>query len=181
MGKEDNYMWQSFADKGESITLNGEELDVYNVVKAAFDEYTRQYPPPIKMKDYHFNQLRTLDESIQSLGNSIKLCRELAFESIRKEFYSNLPSREKCIWLIPDNENSLEFWKNIIGNEQRRIFKVVVDGTAHRASQEFLVGGTYSLNKWKSLAHSYWKGEESGSIEDEVLFTGTIKIIEELA
>ena len=57
LGKEDNYLWQTFADKGESIALNGEDLDVYNVVKAAFDEYTRQYAPPIKMKDYHFKSV----------------------------------------------------------------------------------------------------------------------------
>jgi hypothetical protein len=122
------------------------------------------------MKGYHFNPIKTLKETIDSLGNALKICRELAFESIRKEFYPELPSRQKCIWLMPDNEKSLELWKNTIHNEHQKIFKVTADGNIHRAVQKWLIGGTFSLNKWITLAHKYWKGEDSGSIEDEIIF-----------
>lgn len=138
----------------------------------------RAHPLPIQMRNYHLKPLYTLKEAIDSLGNVMNLNRELAFESIRREFYPELPSRHKCIWLIPDNEQSLNFWMNLFGTKNQRVFKVQVDGKIHRTSQEWLIGGTYSLNEINSIAHKYWKCENSGGIEDEVLFIGKIKILE---
>jgi|SRR5882724_10752993 len=180
LGKGNNYYWQSLAELGDFIEINGEKFDVDLIAKTAFESYIGKTPAPVKMKGYHFNPLKTLRETIDSLGNALKICREFAFESIRKEFYTELPSRRQCIWLIPDNEKALEFWQNTIHNKDQRIFKVTVDGKIHRAAQKWLIGGTFSANKWNILAHSYWKGEDSGSIEDEILFEGKIKIIEEV-
>lgn len=180
LSNKENYYWQTFAETGELIEINGEKFDVYQIATNAFDVYIRRYPPPTKMMSYHFDPLRTLKETIDSLGNSLKTVRELSFELVRKEFYPELPSRQKCIWIIPDDEKSLEFWKNVIENKNKRIFKITVNGKIHRAAHKWLIGGTFSLNKWASLAHSYWKGEESGGIEDEILFEGKIKIIEEI-
>ena len=179
-GTKSNLYWRFLANKGDSININGEDFEVYKIVNAAYDEYIKEYPPPAKMKGYHFNPIRTLKESIDSLGNALKICREISFESIRKDFYPKLPSRQKCIWLIPNNGESLEFWKNVIKNKQRRIFKVAVEGNIHRAAQEWLVGGTFSVNRWNEMAHNYWKGENSGTIQDEVLFCGKIKILDEI-
>ncbi len=180
LSKEDNFYWQSFSETSELIEINGEKFDVYQIATNAFDAYIRKYPPPMKMKDYHFNSLRTLKETMDSLGNAVKTVRELAFELVRKDFYPELPSRQKCIWLIPDDKKSLEYWKNVIQNKDKRIFKITVNGKIHRAAPKWLNGGTFSLNKWTSMAHSYWQGEESGNIEDEILFEGKIKIIEEI-
>ena len=181
IGNEDNNFWISFAKKSDSIELQGEKHDVYKITKTAFEAYAKLHPPPSKMSDYHFNILNTLKEATESLGNTIKLNRELAFESIRNEFYPELPSRKNCIWLIPNHQDSLQFWNNILNiGQQIKIFKVEIDGNIHRASQEWLVGGTLSINEWNKLAHNYWKGTNSGNIEDEVLFTGRLKILEEI-
>jgi Protein of unknown function (DUF2441) len=180
IGKEENYYWKSLSDQCDSIEINGESFDVYKIVNTAFGAYSRQYPPPLKMRDYHFNPVITLKETLDSLGNSLKICRELTLESIRQEYYYQLPSRQKCIWLIPENENSLTFWKNIIHNQNQKLFRVSVDGKIHRAAQKWLEGGTFSVNKWNSLAHNYWKGQDSGDIEDEILFEGTVKIIDRI-
>lgn len=180
LGVEDNYMWRTFAEKGDFIELNGKKYSSDMVARHAFDVYTGQQPAPLQMKGYHFNLIYTLKETMDSLGNSLRIIRELAFESIRKEFYPELPSRHKCIWLIPDNEQSFSFWKNTLPGKNQRIFKIAVDGKTHRAAQKWLIGGTFSLNETKSKAHSYWKGEDAGNIEDEVLFTGRIRILEEL-
>ena len=53
-------------------------------------------------------------------------------------------------------------------------------GISIERHKKWLEGGTISLNNWYKLAHSYWKGESIGSIEDEILFEGKIKIIEEV-
>lgn len=177
---EDNYYWKSFIDNAEFIELQGEKHDVYKITRTALEAYTGMHPAPLKMNGYHFKSLYTLKEAIDSLGNTIKLNRELVFESIRKEFYPKLPSRQKCLWLIPSNEKSLEFWKNTINNRHQRIFKVAVDGNVHRAAHEWLIGGTFSINEWNKLAHNYWKGIGSGNTDDEILFDGKIRIIEEV-
>jgi len=179
-GVEDNCMWRSFAGKGDFIELNGEKYTSDLVTRHAFDVYTREQPAPFQMKDYHFNPIFTLREAIDSLGNSLKIIRELAFESIRKEFYSELPSRHKCIWLIPNNKQSFDFWRSTLLNEKQKVFKLAVDGKIHRTAQKWLIGGTLPLDEMNSKAHSYWKGEDSGSIEDEILFTGKVKVLEEL-
>ena len=180
IGKEDNNYWKSFLEKSLFMELNGEKFDYSFIVRRASELYFKNIPPPVKMTGYHFKPLQTLNETINMLSMAHRLIRELVFESIRKEFYPELPSRQKCIWLIPDNEKSLEFWNNKLHNKHQRIFKVTVDGNIHRAAQKWLEGGTISLNNWYKLAHSYWKGESIGSIEDEILFEGKIKIIEEV-
>lgn len=179
-GIEDNYMWQSFADKGDHIPLNGKPFDVHLVASHALDTYIRNYPPPREMEGYHFNPLRTLQETLDSLGNSIKVNREVLLETIRKAFYPELPSRQKCVWLIPNNIEALDFWRKVIQSDLQRIFKVDVEGKIHRAAQKWLVGGTFSVNRWNELAHSYWKGEDAGSNEDEILFEGRMRIIDEV-
>ena len=182
IGNGDNNYWKSFADSSDLIELQGEKHEVYKITRTAFEAYAELHPPPSKMRGYHFKILNSLKEAIDSLGNTIKLNRELAFESIRNKYYPELPSRKNCIWLIPDHEVSLHFWNKILNAEQqKKIFKVKVDGNIHRASQEWLIGGTFSLNEWNKLAHNYWKGINSGNVEDEVLFTGSMNILEEIA
>jgi len=181
IGLEDNYYWKTFVDRGESIEIQGEKHDVYKITRTAFEAYTEMHPPPLKMDGYHFKPLNTLKEAIDSLGNTIKLNRELAFESFRKEFYPELPSRLRCIWLIPGHENALHFWNNTLNKgQQKRVFKVTVEGNIHRAAHKWLIGGTFSINEWNKLAHNYWKGVSSGNIDDEILFEGRMKIIEEI-
>jgi hypothetical protein len=43
-----------------------------------------------------------------------------------------------------------------------------------------LITGTIPLNEINSLAHNYWKGTEAGGFDDEILFIGKLRIIEEL-
>lgn len=181
-GVEQNYMWQSFLMNGDFIELEDEKIPADLIIEHALDHYMKIYYAPMQMKNYHFNPLHTLKEAVDSLRNLKIIKRELVFESIRKEFYPELPSRHKCIWLIPDDEKSLEFWRrDVFKLNNPKIFKLSVDGKTHRASQQWLICRTYSLNEINSMAHKYWQGENSGSIDDEILFVGKIRILEKLA
>lgn len=180
-GLEDNHMWKSFTEQGDYIHLNGQKYSSDVVVRHALDAYIKNEPAPVQMNNYHFNPIMTLKESTDSLGNSLRVIRELTFEAIRKEFYPEVPSRHKCIWLIPDDKQSFDFWKNILSNENQRMFKVAVDSKIHRAAQKWLVGGTIPLSEIYTKAHKYWLGEDSGSFKDEVLFIGNVTILEELS
>ena len=179
-GNEYNNMWRSFLEKGAYINLNGEKRPADQVIRYALNAYAYNEPVPLQMKGYRFNPVFTLKEATDCLGESMRIIRELTFEAIRKEFYPELPSRHNCIWLIPDDKQSLEFWKNLVHGNNKRIFRVETDGIIHRAAQKWLMTGTIPLNEINSLAHNYWKGNDAGGLEDEILFIGKLKIIEEL-
>jgi hypothetical protein len=177
---QNNHYWRSLAEEGDFIELSGEKYPANLVTEKAFKAYAKIELAPPEMKEYHFNILRTLNEALDSLGNSIRINRELIFEDIRKEYYPNLPSRQKGVWLIPNDEKSLEFWKSILRSDNKRIFKVGVEGNIHRSPQKWLEPGTFPVNKLSMQAHKYWKGEESGNYDDEILLEGKITILEEI-
>ncbi len=180
IGGEHNRYWRSFLEKGAYINLIGERRPADQVIKYALNAYAYNEPVPPLMKGYRFNPVYTLKEATDCLGESMRIVRELTFESIRKEYYPGLPSRHNCIWLTPDDKRSLEFWKPAVHGVTKRVFRVTTDGIVHRAANKWLITGTIPLNEIYSLAHEYWKGTDAGGIEDEVLFTGKLKIIEEL-
>ena len=179
-GNEYNNMWRSFLEKGAYINLNGEKRPADQVIKYALNAYAYNEPVPPQMKGYRFNPVFTLKEATDCLGQSMRIIQELIFESIRKEFYPQLPSRHNCIWLTPDDKRSLQFWKNLVHGSNKRIFRVETEGIIHRAANKWLITGTIPLNEINSLAHNYWKGNDAGGLEDEILFTGKLKIIDEL-
>lgn len=179
-GHEYNKFWRSFLEKGAYINLNGEKRPADQVIKYALNAYAYNEPVPPQMKDYRFHPVYTLKEAMDCLGQSMRIIRELIFESIRKECYPHLPSRHNCIWLIPDDKQSLDFWKKLVHGNNKRIFRVETEGTIHRAANKWLIAGTIPLNEINSLAHNYWKGNDAGGLEDEILFIGKLKIIEEL-
>jgi hypothetical protein len=180
LGHEYNKMWRSFLEKGAYIDLEGEKVLADKIIITALNAYARNEPIPIQMKSYHFKPVHTLKEATDCLGQSMRINRELAFESIRKEYYPELPSRHNCIWLTPDDKKSLDFWKNVVYGSNKRIFRVETEGVIHRAAHKWLITGMMPLNEINSLAHNYWKGKEAGGLEDEILFIGKLKIIEEL-
>lgn len=179
-GHDYNTFWRSFLEKGAYINLNGEKRPADQVIKYALNAYAYNEPVPPQMKGYRFNPVYTLKEATDCLRQSMTITRELIFESIRKECYPGLPSRHNCIWLAPDNNQSLQFWTKIVYGNTKRVFKVETEGVIHRAANKWLVVGTIPLNEINSLAHDYWKGNDAGGFDDEILFTGKLRIIEEL-
>lgn len=179
-GHEYNKMWTSFLEKGAYINLNGDKHSADKIVKTALNAYSRNEPVPLQMKGYHFNPVFTLKEATDCLGQSMNIIRELTFEAIRREFYPELPSRHNCIWLTLDDKLSVQFWKNLVHGSNKRIFRVETEGIIHRAAHKWLIGGTIPLNEINSMAHKYWRGEDSGSIEDEILFVGKVIILDEV-
>ena len=175
-----NYYWNSLAEKGDLIQINGKTHSSDLIVRKALNCYLRKEMPPMEMKGYHFNPLRTLTESTDSLGNALRINREVIFESIRKESYPKLPSRKKSFWLMPNNDESLNFWNGILQGNKHKIFKVTINGKIHRSPQKWLIGGTFSINQWEDLAHKYWLGKDVGNYDDEILLEGSLKIVEEI-
>lgn len=104
--------------------------------------------------------------------------REKSLEEVRKEKYSNLPSRFHSIWVC-DKEN-LDFWLEKI-NVDSSIFKVLLNGELFKSSDSFLPNDGETIYNQKIQAETYWNPifkeevEERGS---EYLFQGKVKILE---
>ena len=93
---------------------------------------------------YHFNPEETVKELTNVLQDYILLVREWIFEEVRMEFFPNLPSRQRCLWVIPENETSIQYWWNAMNkgrNENKfwRILKLELTGKIYRTNQQYLL------------------------------------------
>ncbi|WP_416729213.1 DUF2441 domain-containing protein [Fictibacillus sp. JL2B1089] len=52
----------------------------------------------------------TLNNYLNVSNHYKKLAREYVFEEVRADFFPNLPSRQKCLWVMPVNEEILSYW-----------------------------------------------------------------------
>jgi hypothetical protein len=134
------------------------------------DEYLKPF--------YHFNPEETIKELDRALKDYLILVREWIFEEIRKEFFPNLPSRQRCLFVIPNDVQSLNYWRNTLG-KNGNILKLELTGKLHRANQLHLDLTTDNLDHIRGKAFKYWAGASgSNSAEDEYLFEGFAKVLE---
>lgn len=110
-----------------------------------------------------------------------KYTRELIWENIRASDFPNLPSRQKCIWLAHGDEN-LKYWVDTLParRETHRIYKVVPTGKLHYASDEHLLDDSELYPETLAKAKKYWGGIITDKHAQEILFEGTLDIIEEI-
>ncbi|MGD6778825.1 DUF2441 domain-containing protein [Sutcliffiella horikoshii] len=155
-----NYHSKAFWLPGETLFIGNEK----NPFMKAFDLYG-----PVT------------DDLINSLGHYQRLIREFIFEEIRKEFFSNLPSRQKCLWVIPNNIDIINYWWKQIYSDERVLLKVSLTGKIHQVNQRYLKCNFESLDYNREQAFRYWTGSsEFSNIENEILFEGHIRIVEVL-
>lgn len=178
-GQEPNFLWNTFQNNDSLFTLPNNITVTYDkLIQHALSVYQKKEAP--SLNNYHYNSINTLEEALNCLYNTLRNCREVIFEQIRKESFANLPSRKTCIWLMPEDPAALNFWKSTLNGQNVKAFRVKTEGNIHQASQKWLAGGTYSLSTWESNANNYWKGIGSGNGDDEFLFEGQIEVVEEL-
>lgn len=133
------------------------------------------------------NGLPENDGNVNNLAlHYMKAVRELIFEEVRTEFFPGHPSRNRCIWVIPDNEHisvALRYWIRQVANTNpdAKIAKLNLTGKLHRANQMYLGerGWVYPFDAIRQNAFKYWTGVNGvNSHEDECLFEGFINIEE---
>lgn len=109
----------------------------------------------------------------------LMLSRELVWENIRIEKYPNYPSRQKCLWLLK-NQDQIERWKKILKLEPRSysIVKVKATGRAIEVDSSHLPSDSEPLPTWYEKAYKYWEGAVTEDPLKEFLFVGKIKVTE---
>lgn len=105
--------------------------------------------------------------------------RERVFEDVRQQYFPNLPSRRTGIWVF--SEDAKEYWKTELKGE-RKIFKVCLTGVIHKADQRHLIAEVLPENVLRQRAFYYWTGNDgTNPIEEELLFEGIVKVLDECA
>ncbi|MFZ5968398.1 MAG: DUF2441 domain-containing protein [Bacillota bacterium] len=130
---------------------------------------------PQSFQEVNYNNM--LKIALQIVKEQSIYIRETIFEEVRMNYFPQLPSRKTCIWVC--EKESIPYWWNIIGG-QKKIFKLQLTGVLHKADQKYLINDTLPHNEIRAHAFNYWTGADgSNSIEEELLFEGIIKIIDE--
>lgn len=117
------------------------------------------------------------------LGEYIQFVRETVFEEVRQKHFPQLPSRQRCLWLIPDTQKfpeALNFWLNklITQDQQYRILRLNCSGKLHYANQNFLSRHTGNFNLFREKAFKYWSGFDTDKdrADIECLFEGFVTV-----
>lgn len=101
------------------------------------------------------------------------LIGELVWEDIRKNEFPHLPSRQRCIWLIPDIAG-VKYWISRLGVTlgTYQVLRVRCQGRVHVASEKYLLGDSVPLEEAISNARQYWLGVIPEPNTDEIIFEG---------
>lgn len=120
------------------------------------------------------NVAQIADELVRHL---VAYIRELIWENVRMKEFPHLPSRQRCIWLIP-NIAGVNYWINRMGiTGEYQILRVKVQGRLHVASESFLLGDSEPMEETIAKARRYWLGIIETPGTEEILFEGRVKVM----
>lgn len=124
--------------------------------------------------------VQTKQELNDIIHNYHQLFIEDIFEKVRQQNFPKEPSRQKGLWLIPDNVYMLSYWQTQLGN-QRELVKLSCTGKISQLDSKFISFPIYGGRKiHEGLAYRYWNGEQyNQDIKTlEFLFVGNVNILD---
>lgn len=132
---------------------------------------------------YCFKQNKKLfKKNIKQLGYLCDyydlLVREFALEKIRKEFYSDLPSRLHCMYLSLSKDEAIDNFKKS-KEKHLQVVAVRLNGKIFKSGGFILTRNGGSFEDYEVMAHNYWSQiDVSDNNVKEILFEGEAEIIE---
>jgi len=105
------------------------------------------------------------------------LARELIMEEVRLQIAPGAPSRKTCLWVV-DDLGLAAYWQRKIGGKSR-LLKLSLSGTLHYGDAKYLMNESEPLADTYAKATSYWQSEQTDDPLPEILFSGTVKVIED--
>ena len=112
------------------------------------------------------------------------LKREIALEELRKEKFSDLPSRKHSLFVM--TKESINYWKNSLvpHNKQHTLalFQLSLTGNLFRSNAALLPYSETSFEEAKKHSVYYWNPDltSTDDSKDEYLFRGEAKIIKKI-
>lgn len=118
----------------------------------------------------------------KALSNYDFIMREFAMEEVRRQQFSHLPSRFRCMFLSDEADiclNNLDEFVNRGAGKNLQAIKVKVNGEAHFVKDFGINRLGLSFNDYKKEAFKYWsQNQNSSAATKEILFIGEVEIIE---
>jgi hypothetical protein len=114
---------------------------------------------------------------------AVRTYRELALEKVRKEKYSNFPSRMSCLYTSRTLSDA-EMWANSFVNSGRNVCQIVklqVDGCVFDGDAYNVFDGTIDAVENERNANLYWSNSPNKRGKErlvETLVNGNIELIE---
>lgn len=154
--------------------------------KIIFDEtnhsgvYTRVMEQLPLVEDIYNNPTKYKQED---LDHHTKVAlRELAMEEVRKENYSNYPSRLSSLYVSTNLEDSKMWAKSFIskGRDVYQIVKIKTTGNVFTGNAYNCFEGTTTKEENIKKSHAYWQKDNSNAenILYETIIDGEIEVIE---
>lgn len=120
------------------------------------------------------NNLPSIAHGIAS--HFVMFARELIWEQIRKEEFPKLPSRQRCIWLIPDLDG-VRYWIGRLNmSNPFQVVEVNAEGSIHIGDERLLLGDSEPLNETFQKCRKYWNGDIINNQHTEIIFEGKLTI-----
>jgi hypothetical protein len=128
-----------------------------------------------KNKDLSYEEF---DLVLSTVNNDAYVMRELALESIRKEYYPEYPSRLNCLYLTDKLEDAIN-WVDILKRNKKNAVQILtlkVSGNIFEGDGSLMKRLNLSYNEHLENAKMYWSNATDN--KDEILFTGTATVID---
>lgn len=122
-------------------------------------------------------------DTIENILNEyVIFARETLFEEVRQNYFPELPSRQKCIWLIPPNNEQITFWLNALKcpDGKYQILKLECSGKVFFANEKYLKNTLGNFNLIRGNAFNYWSGHDADEtyLGIECLFNGFVNVVD---
>lgn len=157
-GEKENEFWKKCKDFSPVVNVNEESISLFEMFNRC------------KTFDVTENNVNFLYQHLKGISKEVAFyIREQVFEKVRSEYFSDLPSRQKCLWLT--DIKSLDYWKTM-SNDRRSLLTLELNGNVFCGDDCWLTANTFSSVEYEKRALHYWNGEHSKMPIMEFLFYG---------
>lgn len=150
--------------------------------------YDRAYNEVFRLQDLRLSDFvmdkkvtnknkEALAKKLENYDNAIK---ELAIEEVRKEHFSECPSRLHCMFLSDSKEIVMENLQDFAKRGNGTYFQAVavkLNGKIFKAGDVYMSREGQSYSYYKEKAYKYWSQTNVKNVK-EILFEGTAEIVE---
>jgi len=177
LGEDYNPNFKGLMNKGQISQIGKQQIPTNIVVNEMNQFLSTNQDSELLGDDYHYDVKQTLNEAIEVMNRGLILNRELIFEQIRLEQFPDKPSRQKCMWVFPQERETLQLRMSQLKTPNAKIYELNLTGKIHRSDYQRLELISISPAMIAQSAIAYWNGTGGNNAPtDEVIFEGKCQI-----
>jgi len=181
-GEQQNFFARDLFAVDVSVPVRGVgELPVDEILRDYFDPSGFNHYRSVKRAGYTADEKGLLGCAAAVLRQQALLLRELIFEQVRQEAFPEKPSRLRCAWLIPHEEQILAHWCATAPAGQFRTYEVEATGRVHVGASKYLKPACLGAAVLRDHARRFWSEPVNERAEPaEIMLAGEMTPVREL-